>query len=369
VSGSAAETFVPLGLRGYHTRPSGEPPPRLYNQPKRFQPLALDALMLSRRLFSLALVSLLAGCSNNTPTPSNSGGAPAPAAKKERKIGVSLLTFKNPFFKVIADNIASEGEKHGYETIALSADEDAAKQSGQVKDFIAQRVSAIVISPCVAKAIVPVIQEANKAGIPVLTVDIPCREEGVDILSQIATDNFNGGEQAAEAMIEALGERGGKIAVLDFKQAESCILRVEGFKKVIAAHNEKAANKVEIVAELDGGGDKEKGLRAMDDALQSESDLRGVFAINDPAALGARAAIEKANKADSIVIIGFDGQPEGRQAIKEGKIYADPIQYPDKMGVEAVKAIVAFSKGEDVPREIKIPTTLYKKADAEKELK
>jgi ribose transport system substrate-binding protein len=65
------------------------------------------------------------------------------------------------------------------------------------------------------------------------------------------------------------------------------------------------------------------------------------------------------------VIVGFDGQPEGKQAIKEGKIYADPIQFPDRMGVEIVKAIVMHSKGEDVPPETWIPTSLYRKADGE----
>ena len=332
--------------------------------------------MLRLPAFCLPLL-VLVGCSGGNPsTPSSpatsNGSGASPAAKPaeaQRKIGVSLLTFKNPFFKVIADNIEAEGNKQGYKAISLSADEDPARQSQQVKDFVAQKVSAIVISPCVSKAIVPVIQEANEAGIPVFTVDIPCREEGVDIVCQVATDNFNGGEQAGAAMIEALGEQGGKVAIIDYKQAESCILRVEGFKKAIAAHNEKAGanGKVEIAVELDGGGDKEIGLRAMDDALQSTSDLRGVFAINDPSALGARAAIEKAMKEASIVIIGFDGQLEGRQAIRDGKIFADPIQYPDRMGVEVVKAIVAYSKGEEVPKELKIPTTLYRKGDAEKE--
>jgi ribose transport system substrate-binding protein len=101
--------------------------------------------------------------------------------------------------------------------------------------------------------------------------------------------------------------------------------------------------------------------------LQANPELRGIFAINDPAALGARAALEKAGKADQIVIVGFDGQPEGKQAIKEGKIYADPIQFPDKMGIQIVDAIVRHSKGDILPSQMLIPTSLYKKADAEKD--
>jgi ribose transport system substrate-binding protein len=287
-------------------------------------------------------------------------------------IGVSLLTLQNPFFKVIGDSLTAEAGKSGYEAVVLSADQDVGRQSNQVKDFIVKKVAAIVLSPCDSKGIVPVIQEANAAGIPVFTVDIPCNEPGVQIVTQVATDNFGGGKEAGKAMIEALGGRGGKIGVLDLKQVESCILRVKGFKEVIEAHNASAgASKIEIVSELDGGGAKDKGYKVAEDMLQAFPDLVGLFAINDPSALGARGALEKAGKADKVVIIGFDGQPEGKQAIKDGKIYADPIQFPDQMGVEVVKAFLRYSKGDDLPPQMLIPTKLYRKADgvADPELK
>lgn len=287
-------------------------------------------------------------------------------------IGVSLLTLQNPFFKVIGDSITAEAAKSGYEAVVLSADQDVGRQSNQVKDFIVKKVAAIVLSPCDSKGIVPVIQEANAAGIPVFTVDVPCNEPGVQIVTQVATDNFGGGKEAGKAMIEALGGRGGKIGVLDLKQVESCILRVKGFKEVIKAHNDWAeAPKIEIVSELDGGGAKDKGYKVAEDMLQGFPDLVGLFAINDPSALGARGALEKAGKADKVVIIGFDGQPEGKQAIKDGKIYADPIQFPEKMGVEVVNAFLRYSKGDDLPPQMLIPTKLYRQADgaADPELK
>lgn len=284
-----------------------------------------------------------------------------------RTIGVSLLTLDNPFFQVIGDNIASAGKKQGFEAIVVSADKDVAKQGNQIKDFIVQDVSAIVLSPCDSKSIIPVIQEANAAGIPVFTVDIPCNEPGVKIATQIATDNYGGGREAGQAMIETLGDAGGPIAVLHFKQAESCLLRVKGFMEVIDEHNATAKGKINIVTELESGGAKDQGYRAMEDALQANPDLRGVFAINDPAALGARAAVEKAGKTEQVKIIGFDGQPEGKQAIKEGKIYADPIQFPDKMGVQVVEAIVSYSRGEELPPQMLIPTSLYRQADGEKD--
>ncbi len=308
--------------------------------------------------FALALFT---GCDK----PAATSGSPS-TAKAKGTIGVSLLTLDNPFFKVIGDNITAEGKKHGYEVIVVSADKDVAKQGNQIKDFIVKKVSAIVLSPCDSKSIIPVIQEANRAGIPVFTVDIPCNEPGVKIVTQIATDNFAGGKEAGQAMIEALGEAGGKIAVLAFKQAESCLLRVKGFREVIEAHNAGGKAKIDIVTELESGGAKDVGYKAAEDALQANPDLRGIFAINDPAALGARAALEKAGKTQ-VMIIGFDGQPEGKQAIKDGKIYADPIQFPDKMGVQIVEAIVRHSKGETLPPQMLIPTSLYRKADALKD--
>jgi ribose transport system substrate-binding protein len=304
-------------------------------------------------------LTILAGCATRE--------GDKPTSKPKGTIGVSLLTLDNPFFKVIGDNITSEGKKHNYDTIVVSGDKDVAKQSNQVKDFIVKKVAAIVISPCDSRAIVPVIQEANAAGIPVFTVDIPCSEPGVKIVTQIATDNYGGGKEAGVAMIEALGEQGGEIAILHFKQAESCQLRVKGFREVIDAHNAKAPAKIQIVKELEGGGAKDVGLKAAEDSLQAHPNLRGIFAINDPSALGAVAAIEKAKRSGQVVVIGFDGQPEGKQAIKEGKIYADPIQFPDRMGVEIVGAFLRYSKGEDVPPQTLIPTKLYRKVDGLKD--
>ena len=316
-------------------------------------------------MFVAAAVVLLGGCQKPPAASGPGAGATGSAAATKGTIGVSLLALDNPFFKVIGDTITAEAAKRGYDAIVVSADKDVARQGNQIKDFIVKKVAAIVLSPCDSKSIVPVIREANAAGIPVFTVDIPCNEPGVTIATQVATDNEGGGREAGKAMIEALGAGGGKVAVLHFKQAESCQLRVKGFREVIDAHNQDAAAKIEIVTELESGGAKDAGFKAMEDALQAAADLRGVFAINDPAALGARAAIEKAGKTEQIRIIGFDGQPEGKEAIRDGKIYADPIQFPDQMGRGIVDAIVRYSKGETLPPQTLIPTRLYRQADGQ----
>src|SRR5205823_6551630 len=173
-------------------------------------------------------------------------------------------------------------------------------------------------------------------------------------------------KQAGLAMIEALGG-GGNVVILDYKQAESCLLRVKGFKDVIEAHNKDKKGTIKIVAELPGDGQKDKGYKAAQDALEAQPDLAGIFAINDLSALGAYAALDKAKKTEQVKLIGYDGQPEGKQAIKDGKIFADPIQFPEKIGVQIVDAIIRHSKGETLPPQMLIPTSLYRKADGEKD--
>jgi ribose transport system substrate-binding protein len=319
--------------------------------------------------FVVVLLALFPGCGGREPAPearpAPTAPAPAPHAKSKGTIGVSVLTLTNPFFKVIADAITDEARKNGYDVSVVSGEFDVARQQNQVKDFIVGKVSAIVLCPCDSRSIGPAIGEANAAGIPVFTADIACLAPGVKVVSHIATDNYGGGKQAAAAMIEALGEAGGKVVILDFKQAESCLQRVKGFKDAVAKHNaDHPTGKIVVVSELPGDGQKDKGYKAAEDALQAHPDLAGIFAINDPSALGARAAAEKAGKADRIKIIGFDGQPEGRRAIADGVIYADPVQYPDRIGKMTVATILKYFAGDDVPPEQLIPTELYRLADA-----
>ena len=289
-----------------------------------------------------------------------------PAGESKGTIGFSALSLKNPFFKIIGDSITAEAKLNGYDVIVSDADSDVSEQSKHIDNFIAQGVTAIVLNPADRVAIGPAIRKANDAGIPVFTCDLQCVAEDVKITGHIGTDNFQGGRLAGEAMIEALGEAGGDVLVLHFKQANSCVLRVQGFTEVINAHNEGRENgKVNVVAELEGGGSKDVGLKATADALQAHSNLRGIFAINDPSALGGWRALNQAGKVDQVTIVGFDGQLEGKEAIRDGKIYADPIQFPVKMGVVSVQNILKYLNGEAFNEVELIPTELYKKADAE----
>lgn len=318
-----------------------------------------------RLVLPLMLVCvLLFGCQqtpqSTTTASSDATDANAPT-KSKGTIGVSLLTLANPFFKMMGDAIVEEGKKNGYEVIITGGEMDPARQKDQVNDFIVKKVNAIILSPCDSRSIGTSIKAANDAGIPVFTADIASLDKNSKVVSHIATDNYAGGKLAGEAMIEAIGGKG-NIAIIDHPEVESVILRTKGFRDVV--EKEKG---IKIVAQLPGGAAREFSYKTAQDILEKHTDLAGIFCINDQSAYGTITALEKAKRLDKVKIISYDGLPEARQAVKDGKIYAEPVQYPDKIGQITVQTIVKYMAGEKVEPEILIPTNLYRKADADKD--
>ncbi|BCM93521.1 ribose import binding protein RbsB [Abditibacteriota bacterium] len=327
---------------------------------------SLRSLSLFAVLSTMASL-LMTGCGGQHEASNNSSAAntaQATSSTTQGTIGVSLLTSTNPFFNDMGKAIQQEATANHMQVVITSAEYDPAKQQDQVNDFIVKKVSAIVLNPADSKSVGTAIKAANAAGIPVFTADIASLSKDAKVVCHVATDNLTGGRMAAQAMIEALGGKG-KVAILDHPVAESVMMRTKGFEEIIGKHNAKGAGKIEVVAKLPGGGEKDKSFKATEDILQAHPDINGIFAINDPSALGAVAALEKANKLSAIKVVGFDGQPEGKLAIKNGKIYADPIQFPDQIGKKTVQSIVKYMAGDDVPTQVLIPTKLYKKADAQ----
>ena len=310
-----------------------------------------------RTIASLLLVLLLFnGCTSEQSTPE----------PEKPVIGVSVLTLTNPFFGVLANAIKDAAEPHGYEVVITSAEFDVNRQQNQVSDFIVQGVAAIVLTPANSRSIATTIAEANTAGIPVFTADIAVMSDQVDIVSHIATDNYQAGRMAGQAMAEVMGGSG-KVGIIDFAEVESVMLRTQGFMDELEEQKNQKGIVLDVVSRLPGGGVKDKGFRAMQDMLQAHPDIKGVFCINDPSALGAVAALEEAGMLDQVNIVSVDGQPEGREAIRDGKIYADAIQHPVLIGETTFQTILQYMNGEAVPKEILIPTDIYRQADALKD--
>ncbi len=287
--------------------------------------------------------------------------SPAETTIEGPVIGVSVLTMTNPFFVDLADAIKAEGRKHNFQVIVTAGELDVANQMRQVNEFIVKQVDAIVLCPCDSKAIGTSISAANDAGIPVFTADIACLAEGPEVVCHVATDNYGGGILAGQTMVELLGGTG-TVAIIDYPEVESVILRTKGFREII----EKTPG-VEIVGAWPGSGDRVTSSKTAAAVLQQFPDLDGFFAINDPSGVGVAVALKEAGKADRIEIIAFDAQPMGREAVSDGRFHATIVQYPRRIGATVIDAMARYFKAEEVKPEILIPCSAYLKADAERD--
>jgi ribose transport system substrate-binding protein len=285
-----------------------------------------------------AVILLFASCAKQE----KSGGT--------RTIGVSLLTRAHIFYRDLEGGLRAEAAKHNMELIVTAAEFDLGKQTGQIEDFIARKVDAIVVSPVDSRGIGAGIRKANAAGIPVFTADIAAQEGTV--VSHIASDNVAGGRLAGEYLAKVLHGRG-KVAVINQPALTSVLDRVAGFRAAIAGHPGMT-----IVADVNGSGVRDRAMQAASDVLQAHPDLDGVFGINDDSALGALDAVRQFNRA-SVIIIGYDATPPAAEAITRGSpLKADVIQYPRNIGVTTIEKIAEYFAGAKVPPVVPVPVDI-----------
>ncbi|MCR4402513.1 MAG: substrate-binding domain-containing protein [Firmicutes bacterium] len=255
---------------------------------------------------------------------------PAPA---KRRIAASLLTNKHGFYQELEDGLLTEGRKCGFELDITYAEFDAAKQARQIEELISRKPDALIISPCDSTAVGESIVKANRASIPVFTVDIANRSGYGSVVSHIASDNFEGGRLAGQLMARALGGTG-KVIIINHPSITSVMDRVSGFRDYLEQYPA-----IQIVADIPAWGQRSRATAIMEDVLMMMPYIDGVFAINDDSALGALQAIEAARVKRRIVVVGYDGTPEAVAAIRASKIYGDVVQYPRQIGVLAIQTI------------------------------
>lgn len=267
-------------------------------------------------------------------------------AKAAKVIGVTLLTRAHVFFKDLEEGLQTEASAHGYELIVTAGEFDLGRQSAQIEDFIARKVDAIVVCPVDSRGIGPAIRKANEANIPVFTADIASFEG--EIVCHVASDNVAGGTLAGEYLAKALGGKG-KVAVIGQPTVTSVLDRVQGFKNALAKYPG-----IEIVADVNGEGVRDKAMQASADVLQAHPDLTGIFGINDDSALGALDAVQQFNRT-GISIVGYDATPPAVAAIAKGTaLKADVIQYPKRIGATTVMKISEFFSGAKLPKTIPV---------------
>lgn len=270
----------------------------------------------------------------------------APIAPPVKTIGVTLLTRGHLFYRDLERGLEEEAAKSGYKLAVASAEFDLGKQAGQIEDFVARKVDAIVVCPVDSRGVGPAIGKANAAGIPVFTADIAAQEG--EIVSHVASDNVAGGRLAGEFLAKALGEKG-TVAIIGQPAITSVLDRVAGFKAAIAKFPQMS-----IVAEANGQGVRDRSLEAAFDVMQAHPDLAGLFGINDDSALGALDAAQQL-KRPSLLIVGYDATPPAVDAIRKGtQLKADVVQYPGKIGAATIASIRDHFEGKPVPKVVPV---------------
>ena len=269
-------------------------------------------------------------------------GATDPGGAGRKVVGVTLLTQTHAFFKELEDGLREEAKARNLELVVVACEMDPAKQAAQIEDFVAQRVSAILAAPCDSNAIVPQLAGPERAGIPVFTVDIAAR--GGKVVSHVASDNVQGGRLAADALARFIGGQG-KVLIIDHPTVASVQDRVRGFQEEM----QQKYPGITIIGRPSADGQRARAMAVMEDMLQANRDLKGVFGINDDSALGATAVLDAAGRTD-IAVVGYDATPEAQAAIRTGgPLKADVVQYPKKIGRTAIEMIARHLAGEQVP--------------------
>jgi ribose transport system substrate-binding protein len=277
-----------------------------------------------------------------------------------------LKTANNPFFIDMQKGAEDAAKKLGVQLIVQAAERevDVEKQMQIIENLIQTKVAALCVTPSGSREIVPAIEKANRAGIPVVIVDTrvdakAMSESSGKIASFIGSDNYEGGKLAGEFIAKKLGGKG-KVAVLEgIPGHETGDSRLKGFREAL-----KATPEIEIVASQTANWERDQGFNVFQNILQSHPDVQAVFACSDLMALGAVEAIAAAKKTGQITVIGFDASDEARKAVLSGTMDATVAQSPAEMGALAVENAYHLIKGEPVKDELVVPIKLITKENA-----
>lgn len=283
---------------------------------------------------------------------------------EDYKIGYSVFWGTNPFLVTMvngAKKAAEEWKAKGVNAeliVTNGGDTDKAKQVADLEDLYAQGVNGVLIFPGDSVMVAePIKNVFNAQNIPVVITDIGIRSG--DYISLIITDNYKGGEQAADYMATIV-DKGSKVITLDHAPTnDNGQTRQKGFedKSKALGLNVLPEAPVQFLT-LDSG------RQAMEDLLVSEPDVKGAFAFNQLVLQGAYQALEQAGKAGQVKLVGFDLDPVSYKMVEEGKLDALVVQDPYKMGYEGMNIVLTKLQGGDVPKDVPLGTKLLTKANA-----
>ncbi|WP_298887409.1 substrate-binding domain-containing protein [uncultured Serinicoccus sp.] len=301
------------------------------------------------------LVSVLAGCSP--------GG-------QEEAVTVGLITKQeeNPYWVEMREVAQETADDLDVELLTATgtSDTDVASQEAALDDMVEQGVDGILLAPTDAAALEGAIARAQEAGVRVIAVDTPTDPPEL-VQATFATDNERAGEligRYAAAKVEELG-LDPQVATLDLTPGVSTgEQRRAGFLSGFGAEEGDEA----VVASVDTEGDRDNAAVAMTQVLTDHPDVNVVYTVNEPAALGALAALQDAGAdLDEIVLVSVDGGCAAmREGVRPGLIDATAMQYPQNMAREGVRAIArAVREGQEPTGYLDTGTLLVSDAPVE----
>ena len=271
-----------------------------------------------------------------------------PQRDTTREIAVIVKTSNSNYWQNVHKGArAAIGSAPGY---AMSFQGPATEsaildQVYMVENAVTRRAAAIVLAPSDPEALVPAVRKAWAARIPVVIIDSPLAPAGKRYYrSFLSSDNIAAGEASAKALIDRIGTTG-KIAIMSYVAgAGSEAARVGGFRRYIETHS-----KLTIVGTYYSQSLMATALNQTIDVLASNPDLKGMFGANEPTAVGMGRALLQSGRAGSVTGVGFDGNRDLRDFVKNGTLHATTVQNSFAMGSQGLRAAIDIVEGRPVP--------------------
>ncbi|WP_313612407.1 ABC transporter substrate-binding protein [Agrobacterium sp.] len=287
------------------------------------------------------------------------------SAVQAGEIAVIVKTVNSTFWQNVqkgADAAIKDLNGHTITFQGPASESAIADQVNMVENAVNRKVDGIVLAPSDPDALVPAVKKAWEARIPVVLIDSQLAEGSEQYYqSFLATDNKKAGELAAQALIEKVGTEG-KIAIMSYVAgAGSEIGRVGGFTDYI-----KANSKLEIVGPFYSQSQMATALNQTTDVLAANSDLKGIFGANEPTAIGVGRALVQSGKAGKVVGIGFDGNQDLQEFVKDGTLAGIAVQGSYQMGELGVQTIGKILNKEKVEKFVDTGVVVVTKDNIEK---
>jgi inositol transport system substrate-binding protein len=268
------------------------------------------------------------------------GSIPALAAEAKVKIGVAMALFDDVWLTNVRDAMTNWAKSHpDVELTIVDAANDSAKQTGQVENFLAQGMNAVVILPVDTAAAGPMTKTVVKAGKPLVYVNRKPENLPKGVV-YVGSKSIDAGVMNMEELGKAMGGKGNLAILIGELSDEPAHGRTDGIKQVV---KEQFPN-IKVTREQTGHWKRESGKTIMEDWLASGQQIDGVAANNDEMALGALQAIKAAGKIGKIPVGGTDGTHDALESMGKGELNNTVFQDPVAQGEEAVNAAYLMAK-------------------------